>query len=83
MEHQRPAGLLKPLSVTEWKWDHIMMNFVSGLPQTSRGHNVVWVVVDRLTKSAHFLAMKTMDSLSALSQLYIAEILRLMGTSKG
>ena len=53
------------------------MDFVFGLPQTSRGHNAVWVVVDRLTKSAHFLAMKTTDSLSALSRLYVVEIVRL------
>ena len=80
-EHQRPTGLLQPLSVSEWKWDHITMDFVSGLPQTSRGHNTVWVVVDRLTKSAHFLAMKTTDSLSTLSHLYFVEIMRLHGVS--
>ena len=73
-EHQRPTRLLQPLSVSEWKWDHIMMDFVFGLPRTSRGHNVVWVVVDRLTKLAHFLAMKTIDSLSTLGQLYVAEL---------
>ena len=55
------------------------MDFVSGLPWTSRGHNAVWVVVDRLTKSAHFLAMKTTNSLSTLSRLYVAEIMRLHG----
>ena len=79
VEHQRPAGLLQPLSVSEWKWDHITMDFVSGLSRTSRGHNVVWVVVDRLKKSAHFLSMKTIDSLSTLSHLYVAEIVRLHG----
>ena len=66
-EHQRPAGLLQPLPVSKCKWDHITMDFVSSLPRTSRGHNVVWVVVDRLTKLNHFLVMKTRDSLSALS----------------
>ena len=64
-EHQRPAGLLQPLPVSEWKWDHITMDFVSSLPWIGRGHNVVWVVVDHLMKLAHFLAMKTTDSLSA------------------
>ena len=79
MKHQCPAGLLQPLSVSEWKWDHITMDFVSSLSQTSRGHNVVWVMVDRLTKSAHFLAMKTIDSLSTMNQLYVADIVRLSG----
>ena len=79
VEHQRPAGLLQPLPVSEWKWDHITMDFVSCLLRTSRGHNDVCFVVDLLTKSTHFLAMKTIDSLSALNRLYVAEIVRLHG----
>ena len=55
------------------------MDFVSGFPRTARGHNVVWVIVDRLTKSAHFLRMKTTDTTETLSQLYIREIVRLHG----
>ena len=55
------------------------MDFVSGLPWTSRGHNVVWVMVDHLTKLAHFLAMRTTKSLSTLSRLYVVEIVRLHG----
>ena len=78
-EHQRPARLLQPLLVSEWKWDHITRDFVSGLSRASGGHNAVWVVVDRLTKSAHFLAMKTTDSMSTLSRLYVAEIVKLHG----
>ena len=78
-EHQCPAGLLQPLPMSEWKWDHITMNFISGLLRTNRGHNVVWVMVDRLTKSTHFLVMKTTDPLSALSRLYVVEIVRLHG----
>ena len=78
-EHQRPTGLLQPLPVLEWKWDHIMMDFVFGLSRTSRGHNDVWVVVDHLTKLAHFLAMKTIDSLSTLSRGYVVEIVKLHG----
>ena len=57
-EHQRPVGLLQPLEVAEWKWEHIMMDFVTYLSRTSRKHDAVWVIVDRLTKSAHFLVMR-------------------------
>ena len=79
IEHQRPGGLLQSLPIPEWKWDHITMDFVSGFPRTARGHNVVWVIVDRLTKSAHFLGMKTTDTTETLSQLYIREVVRLHG----
>lgn len=58
-EHQRPAGLLQPLPVAEWKWDHVTMDCVTGLPKTEQGFNGVWVIVDRLTKSAHFLLIRT------------------------
>ena len=77
IEHQRPGGLLQSLPIPEWKWDHITMDFVFGFPRTARGHNAVWAIVDRLTKSAHFLGMKTMDTTETLSQLYIREIVRL------
>ena len=55
VEHQKPAGLLQPLEVPEWKWDSISMDFVMGLPNTSRGHDIIWVIVDRLTKLAYFI----------------------------
>ncbi|RVX01842.1 Transposon Ty3-I Gag-Pol polyprotein [Vitis vinifera] len=78
-EHQRPAGLLQPLPIPEWKWDNITMDFVIGLPRTRSKKNGVWVIVDRLTKSAYFLAMKTTDSMNSLAKLYIQEIVRLHG----
>ena len=56
-EHQKIAELLHPLEVAKWKWEHITMDFVTHLPRTPRRHDAVWVIVDRLTKSAHFLAM--------------------------
>ena len=76
-EHQRPAGLLQPLEKAEWKWEHIMMDFVTHLPRTSRKHDAVWVIVDRLTKSAHFLSVRMTFTLEEFFRLYIREIVRL------
>ena len=78
-EHQVPSGLLQSIRILEWKWDRITMDFVVGLPLTGRKHHSVWVVVDRLTKSAHFLPMRTDYSLDKLADLYINEIVRLHG----
>ena len=55
LEHHRPSGLLQQLPIPEWKWDMITMDFVSSLPRTSSGYDAIWVIVDRLTKMAHFL----------------------------
>ncbi|KAL5566128.1 hypothetical protein UlMin_029292 [Ulmus minor] len=81
-EHQRPGGELQPLEIPEWKWDQITMDFVVGLPKTTKGHDAIWVVVDRLTKSAHFISIKTTFSLEQLANLYVQEIVRLHGVSK-
>jgi hypothetical protein len=54
----RPVGLLQPLSVLDWKWDDISMDFITGLPTTPRGNDLIWVIVDHLTKSTHFLLVK-------------------------
>ncbi|KAL0412030.1 UNVERIFIED_CONTAM: Transposon Tf2-11 polyprotein [Sesamum latifolium] len=78
-EHQAPAGKLHPLSIPEWKWEKITMDFVIGLPRTFRKHDAVWVIVDRLTKSAHFLPIRQNDSLDKLAELYVSEIVRLHG----
>ena len=58
IKHQAPAGKLITLPMPEWKWEKITIDFVSGLPKTSQGHDAGWVIVDRLTKSAHFLLIK-------------------------
>jgi hypothetical protein len=79
VEHQRPSGLLQSLSIPEWKWEHISMDFVSGLPRSPKGHDAIWVIVDRLTKSAHFIPIRMNYSLDQLAQLYIEEIVRLHG----
>ena len=67
IEHQRPAGLLQPLDVPQWKWDSVSMDFVIGLPLTQRKHNSIWVIVDWLTKSAHFIAMENTWTLDQLA----------------
>ena len=75
-EHQVPSGLLQPIRISERKWDRIIMDFVVGLPLTGRKHDLVWVIVDRLTKSTHFLPVRTDYSLDKLAELYIKEKVR-------
>jgi hypothetical protein len=79
VERQKPAGPLQPLLIPQWKWEDISMDFVSGLPKGKRGNNAIWVIVDRLTKSALFLPMKKTDSIDKLAQLYVNEVIRLHG----
>jgi hypothetical protein len=82
IEHQKPAGLLKPLEISVWKWEDISMDFVVGLPRTSRGNDSIWVIVDHLTKVAHFVPAKTQHRTERLAKLYIEHILRLHGAPK-
>ena len=78
-EHQKPAGLLQPLEVAEWKWEHVTMDFVTHLPWTPQRHDVAWVIVDQLTKSVYFLAIRMTFTLEVFCRLYIREIVRLHG----
>ena len=78
-EHQVPSGLLNPLSIPQWKWDNITMDFVFGFPLTKRKHDAIWVIVDRLTKSAHFISVRLDYSRDRLAELYVSEIFRLHG----
>nr|GEZ04778.1 reverse transcriptase [Tanacetum cinerariifolium] len=80
IEHQRANGLLQPLDIPVWKWDEISMDFVTGLPRTQRRHDAIWVVVDRLTKSAHFIPIRKDFSVSRLAKIFQQEIVRLHGT---
>ncbi|GJW76527.1 putative reverse transcriptase domain-containing protein [Tanacetum coccineum] len=72
-EHQRPSGLLQQPEIPEWKWERIAMDFVTKLPRTSSGHDTIWVIVDRLTKSAHFLPMREDYKMDRLARLYLNE----------
>jgi hypothetical protein len=81
-EHQRPAGLLQPLQIPQWKWDKIGMDFIVGLPRTRTGYDSIWVVVHRLTKAAHFIPVKTTYNSAVLAKLYMARIVCLHGVPK-
>nr|GEW46579.1 reverse transcriptase domain-containing protein [Tanacetum cinerariifolium] len=74
VEHQRPSGLLVQLAIPKWKWDNITMDFITKLPKSSQGFNTIWVIVDRLTKSAHFLPIRVNDPLDKLARLYLKRI---------
>ncbi|XP_020262255.1 uncharacterized protein LOC109838206 [Asparagus officinalis] len=78
-EHQRIIGLLQPFPIPEWKWQHVTMDFVTSLPRRTRQNDVVWVIVDRLTKSAHFIPFRVGQSMEHLAQRYMEEIVRLQG----
>jgi hypothetical protein len=79
-EHERRAGLLQPLQIPQWKWDETGMDFIVGLPRT--GYDSIWVVVDRLTKAAHFIPVKTTYNSAVLAELYMARIVCLHGVPK-
>jgi hypothetical protein len=74
-EHQRPAGLLQPLKIPEWKWEEIGMDFIVGLPRTQARYDSIWVIVDRLTKVAHSIPFKTTYSGAKLAELYMSRIM--------
>nr|GEW71670.1 hypothetical protein [Tanacetum cinerariifolium] len=74
-EHQKPSGLLQQPEIPEWKWENITMDFVNKLPRTRSGYDSIWVIIDRLTKSAHFLAVRKDYKIEKLARLYINEII--------
>nr|GEW85167.1 putative reverse transcriptase domain-containing protein [Tanacetum cinerariifolium] len=73
-EHQKPSGLLVQPEIPQWKWDNITMDFITKLPTTSSCYDTIWVIVDRLTKSTHFLPIKEIDSIKRLTRLYMKEV---------
>ncbi|GKD55217.1 putative reverse transcriptase domain-containing protein [Tanacetum coccineum] len=74
-ECQKPSGLLVQLEISMWKWERIIMDFITKLSKTSNRHDTIWVIVDRLTKSAHFIPTRETDSMETLTRLYIKEII--------
>ena len=79
VKHQKPTETLQPFLITEWKWEHITIDFVIGLPCTQTGHDAIWVIVDRFTKSAHFLIIRCPFSLDKLKRLYSDKNFKLHG----
>ena len=79
VEHQVPSGLLNLIPIPQWKWDNIIMDFVFAFPLTQKKHDSVWVIVDKLTKSAHFLPTRLNYSMDQLAKLYVSEIVWLHG----
>ncbi|KAI3797465.1 hypothetical protein L1987_32722 [Smallanthus sonchifolius] len=73
-EHQRPSGLLEQPEIPVWKWENLAMDFITKLPRTSSGHDSIWVIIDRLTKSAHFLPIREDYKVEKLARIYIDEI---------
>ncbi|GKC05457.1 putative reverse transcriptase domain-containing protein [Tanacetum coccineum] len=73
-EHQRPSGLLVQPDIPQWKWDNITMDFVTKLPKSSQGYDTIWVIVDRLTKSAIFVPMRETDPMDKLARMYLKEV---------
>ncbi|GJX93122.1 putative reverse transcriptase domain-containing protein [Tanacetum coccineum] len=73
-EHQRPSGLLVQPDIPQWKWDNITMDFVTKLPKSSQGYDTIWVIVDRLTKSAIFVPMRETDPMEKLARMYLKEV---------
>ncbi|WVZ84402.1 hypothetical protein U9M48_031439, partial [Paspalum notatum var. saurae] len=78
-DHLKPAGMLQPLAVLAWKWEDIHMDFIVGLPRTSKGYDSIWVIIDRFTKSAHFIPVKTTYQTKQYAELYISRIVSLHG----
>lgn len=76
-EHRKPIGLLKPLKRPKWKLKYITMDFVSRLPETRKYSNAIWVIVDRLTKSTHFVPFRMGTKMHVMTDMFIKEVVRL------
>ena len=82
VEHQHPGGLLQPFPVPEWKWEIISMDFITGLPMTWRQHDSIMVLVDKLTKAAHFILVKSTDKTDDIAKIFMRDIFKLHGLPK-
>ncbi|GKD08359.1 putative reverse transcriptase domain-containing protein, partial [Tanacetum coccineum] len=78
-KHQRPFGLMQQPKIPEWKWEGIVMDFILKLLRTISGHDSIWVILDRLTRFAHFLAIREDYSMDKFMRLYINEVVTRYG----
>jgi hypothetical protein len=81
-EHRHPAGLLQPLPIPEWKWGVVTMDFITGLPRTSKQHDSIMVVVEKLTKVAHFIPLKTTHRAADVADIFLKDVACLHGIPK-
>jgi hypothetical protein len=79
VEHRHPVGLLQPLPIPKKKWEVITMDFITRLPRTNKQHDSIMVVVDKLTKDAHFVPVKTTHTMANSAEIFMKEISRLHG----
>jgi hypothetical protein len=81
-DHLRPVWNMQPLSIPQWKWENIYMDFIVGLPSTSSGYSSIWIIVDCLTKSGHFIPISTTYRVRQYAELYMSHIIRYHGIPK-
>ena len=80
--HMKSAGLLQPLPILGWKWEEINTDFIIGLPMMPQGQDSIWVIVDRLTKPAHFIPVHTTYHMGKYAEMYVSQIVRLHGVPR-
>ncbi|GJW83543.1 putative reverse transcriptase domain-containing protein [Tanacetum coccineum] len=78
-EHQRPSGFLVQPKIPQWRWDNITIDFVTKIPKSSQGYDTIWVIIDRLTKSAIFLLMRETNPIEKLVRIYLKEVVKRHG----
>ena len=81
-EDMHPIGLLQPLSIPKWKWEVVTMDFITNFPRTSKQHDSIMVVVDKLTKTAHFILVKSMHKETDIAKIYMCGVAKLHGIPK-
>ena len=81
-KHQHPAGLLQPLPIPSWKWEIINLDFITGLPRNQNQNDSIMVVVDKLSKAAHFIPVKTTYKAANIADIFLKQFFRLHGVSK-
>ncbi|WMV37795.1 hypothetical protein MTR67_031180 [Solanum verrucosum] len=79
VEHQKPGVLSQDIRIPTWKWEDLNMDFIVGLPRNRQQHDSIWVIVDRMTKSAHFIPVKASYSVEDNAKLYLREMVKLHG----